>query len=93
MSNNNEPSAEDVVAVCEANARACPMPQRWIELWQMLPDRKQVGAGYEPSTPLILAAWHHIDDAEKGHPAETSYRMGCQQDVFEADRNIPWITP
>ena len=24
----------------------------------MLPDRKRIGAGWEPPLPLILAAWH-----------------------------------
>jgi hypothetical protein len=33
------------------------MPQDWQRLWQMLPDRKQVGVSWSPSPPLILAAW------------------------------------
>ena len=33
------------------------MPQKWQELWEMLPNKKQVGEGREPSLPLILAAW------------------------------------
>ncbi len=34
------------------------MPQRWNELWESLPNREQVGVGWRPSPPLILAAWH-----------------------------------
>jgi hypothetical protein len=30
----------------------------WDRLWEMLPNRKRVGAGWQPSPPLILAAWH-----------------------------------
>ncbi len=33
------------------------MPQRWNELWEMLPDRRRVGTGWDPPAPLILAAW------------------------------------
>lgn len=34
------------------------MPMRWNELYEMLPDRKRVGGGWEPPLPLILAAWY-----------------------------------
>ena len=34
------------------------MPSQWHQLWEMLPERKQVGAGWEPALPLILAAWY-----------------------------------
>jgi hypothetical protein len=37
--------------------RVCPVPQRWHELWELLPERRRVGNGWEPSLPLILAAW------------------------------------
>ena len=33
------------------------MPQRWNALWELLPDRKRAGGGWEPALPLILAAW------------------------------------
>lgn len=45
--------------------RVCPQPQRWNELWELLPERKRVGAGWEPSLPLILGAWWHTSDSEK----------------------------
>jgi hypothetical protein len=40
-----------------SNDRVCPQSQRWNEMWQMLPDRKQVGVSWEPPPPLILAVW------------------------------------
>jgi len=43
----------------------CPQPQRWNELWELLPERRRVGAGWEPALPLILGAWWHTSDAEK----------------------------
>ena len=40
-----------------ANGRVCPMPDYWKLLWEMLPDKKRLGSGWEPPLPLILAAW------------------------------------
>ena len=33
------------------------MPQRWSTLYDLLPDRRRIGAGWEPPLPLILMAW------------------------------------
>jgi hypothetical protein len=51
-------SVESLVAFCRVNDRVCPLPPFWNRLWEMLPDRAQVGAGWQPPAPLILAAWH-----------------------------------
>ena len=48
---------EDALAISQANNRICPQPQPWNELYELLPNRKRVGAGWEPALPLILAAW------------------------------------
>lgn len=58
-------SVEAVIEFARADNRVCPQPQRWNELWQMLPDRQRVGAGWSPSVPFILAAWWETSDAEK----------------------------
>ena len=50
---------------CISNNRACPMPMKWNDLYQMLHDTKQIGAGYEPSIPLILGVWGNTSDNEK----------------------------
>lgn len=34
------------------------MPDLWHQLWEMLPKRTQIGAGWQPPLPLILAAWY-----------------------------------
>ena len=34
------------------------MPMRWKDLYDMLPNTRQIGAGWEPPLPLILAAWY-----------------------------------
>ena len=54
MRNNLKPLVEYV----QSEGRVCPMPIYWNELWQMLPDKRQKENGkWEPSLPLILAAW------------------------------------
>jgi hypothetical protein len=48
---------EDTLAEAQKNNRICPQPQKWNELYEMLPNKKRKGSGFEPSLPLILAAW------------------------------------
>lgn len=48
----------ELLTYSRLNDRVCPQPQRWQALWEMLPDRKRAGSGWQPSVPLILAAWH-----------------------------------
>lgn len=48
---------DDLVAESNKNSRVCPKPMKWNELYELLPDKKRVGLGWEPSLPLILAAW------------------------------------
>lgn len=49
----------------KSEERVCPQPLCWNELWELLPNKKRVGTGWEPPLPLILAAWHHTSDEEK----------------------------
>jgi hypothetical protein len=78
MKRERKGTKDDLIKYCRDNGRVCPMPTRWNELWERLPNRKRVGAGWEPGLPLILAAWHdtpailkmvrlqeHIEWAEK----------------------------
>ena len=48
---------EEVLAEVQKNNRVYPQPQRWQQLYDMLPEKQQKGAGWKPSLPLILAAW------------------------------------
>src|SRR5262245_10111013 len=49
----------NVLVYIQFNERVCPNPQRWNKLWEMLPDRHRIDAGWEPPLPLFLAAWWH----------------------------------
>jgi hypothetical protein len=56
---------DELLIYCREKRRVCPMPQRWQELWDMLPNKTRRGAGWEPSLPLILAAWWDASDQAK----------------------------
>lgn len=60
-----EVTLDQVLALSAANGRVCPMPKHWNELYDMLPGRRRVGAGWEPPAPLILAAWYDASDLDK----------------------------
>jgi hypothetical protein len=49
---------EQVVKEATKNNRVCPMPQKWNELYNLLPNQSRKGNGWEPALPLILGAWH-----------------------------------
>jgi hypothetical protein len=47
------------------NGWLCPQPQRWNDLWEILPDKTQQVGGWKPSLPLILAGWWASSGIEK----------------------------
>jgi len=50
----------------QSEGRVCPMPIFWDDLWKILPDRKQgENGGWNPSLPLILAAWRDTTAKQK----------------------------
>jgi len=58
-------SVELVLAFAAENRRVCPKPQKWQQLYELLPHSRRKGAGWEPALPLILAAWHETPDLAK----------------------------
>ena len=54
-----------IIELCEVNSRICPKPQFWDKLWKLLKNKKQVGMGWNPPLPLILAAWHNTTELQK----------------------------
>lgn len=47
----------EIKEICEKNRRICPQPIKWNEFYEILPNKKSKGNVWEPSLPLILAAW------------------------------------
>jgi hypothetical protein len=74
---------ESLIAYCQQNNRVCPMPHHWNRLWEMLPDRSRVGAGWQPSLPLILAAWHDTPAMYKMSRLTEHIDWAAQQGALE----------
>lgn len=55
---------DDILAFASSDGRVCPQPNRWHELYQMLPHRKRPDGSWLP-IPLILAAWWDTPDGCK----------------------------
>jgi hypothetical protein len=55
----------EIIAVASQDSRVCPQPLLWNRLWELLPNRRRRGTGWDPPIPLILAAWNHASDLEK----------------------------
>ena len=56
---------EQLSLYCREHGRVCPLPDQWHRLWEMLPNKGPRGAGWDPSLPLILAAWYDTSDEAK----------------------------
>jgi hypothetical protein len=62
-----------LLSYCRQNGRVCPQPKRWNDLFQMLPETRRKGLGWEPA-PLILAAWWESSDDQKQERLEDHIR-------------------
>lgn len=51
------PTLEQALLEASKNSRVCPQPQKWNDLYNLLPNKSRKGNGWEPALPLILAAW------------------------------------
>lgn len=75
----------ELITFCGGYDRVCPMPDRWDELWEMLPNKARVGGGWEPPLPLILGAWSFSSNYEKiirfNEHLNYSFESGCLDTV------------
>lgn len=56
---NVSEKAVGLIDYCSHKGRVCPLPDGWLKLWNILPNKTRSGnAAWNPSLPLILAAWH-----------------------------------
>jgi hypothetical protein len=80
-------SAQALIDYCRENRRVCPMPSAWDTLYEMLPNKHRVGSRWEPSLPLILAAWHDTPALSKilrlAEHIDWAERHGCLREVKE----------
>ena len=71
----------------QKNERVCPQPQKWHELYKLLPNRKRKGNSWEPALPLILAAWWDAPAMSKmvrfRKHLEWAHKHECLETIFE----------
>ena len=88
-----ELSVVEVMVEARRNNRVCPMPARWQQLYDMLPDKKTSGTTWEPSPPLIDAAWAATPSILKRvcfrEHIEWADAHGCLQQVFTFMKSLP----
>lgn len=51
------PGLTELLAEARRNDRVCPLPAAWQGLYQLLPDKRQEGAVWEPAPPITGPAW------------------------------------
>jgi len=89
---STEKTFESLIEYCGENQRVCPNPQPWAKLYDMLPNKKRVGVGWEPPVPLILAAWWETPAFLKmlrlKEHIEWAYKHDCLDEVDRFLRDL-----
>ena len=84
---------QDVIDEAERNDRVCPQPRQWKELYEMLPDKRRKGTGWDAPLPFILAAWWDAPEASKILRLREHIRRAadhnCLSEIYDYFRVIP----
>ena len=56
---------DELIEYVQKDNRVCPKANYWNELWDKLPNKKVVSAGWVPASPFTLAAVYDITNDEK----------------------------
>ena len=84
---------EQVLAEARRNKRVCPQPRKWQELYDMLPNKRRTGGGWEPAVPLIARSLvgHSCssEDAASPRHLEWAAEHGCLDEVYSYRRALP----
>ena len=75
--------ADATVEEHSRQGRVCPRPDHWNRLWELLPDRRRVGLGWEPPVPLVLGGWHFSSDDEKRERFRLHLRWAEEKGAWE----------
>ncbi len=83
----------EVMVEARRNNRVCPKPASWQQLFDMLPDKRRSGAGWEPAPPLVGAAWKDTPSIPKRmvfrEHIEWAASHGFLPQVFKFMKDLP----
>jgi hypothetical protein len=79
---------EHLMVEANKDGRVCPQPMVWNRLWELLPNRRRVGPGWEPPPPLILAAWWETSDSDKRGRFHLHLRWASEHGAIESVTNL-----
>ena len=74
---------DEVLKIATQDWRICPQPQQWKKLWELLPNRRRKESGWEPSLPLILAAWWETTNEQKQQRFHDHVRWADEHDALQ----------
>lgn len=75
---------DELIQFAQQDNRVCPKADYWNGLWEKLPDKKRVGAGWNPPLPLILAGAYCTSDDEKRDRLVVHLRYAEQKGVLDS---------
>ena len=79
-----EDRLKSLIEYVQSDGRVCPMPTFWNDMWNMLPDRRQkANGGWDPSLPLILAAWHDTTAEEKRNRLKLHIEYAAKKGILD----------
>ncbi|OGP84606.1 MAG: hypothetical protein A2V87_02935 [Deltaproteobacteria bacterium RBG_16_58_17] len=76
----------------QSEGRICPEPGKWHDLWEMLPDKKRIGSGWQPPLPLILAAWDNTSGIEKMLRLRQHIQYAVEKGILNIDQYLRNLT-
>lgn len=68
--------------VCQGG-RICPQPNRWHELWEMLPDKSREDDGWSVPLPLILDQWDETTSLDKMLRLKQHIEYAAEKDILD----------
>ena len=74
---------EQLLAYVKSEGRVCPKPDKWIQLYQLLPETERKGSDWDPPLPLIFSAWQDASDNQKRELLEVHIGYAADKGALE----------
>jgi hypothetical protein len=70
---------EELLRYMRSKGRVCPRPDKWLELYAMLPGKKRRGTRCEPPAPLLHVCWRVTSERQKRERFEAHVRHAARE--------------